>query len=115
MDEKGYLYILGRQNDMILYGGTNIYPQEIEEALKKCPGVEEVVVFGIKDGHWGEKAVACIIGNVSIPVLKHYCLETLSAYKIPRIFRKVKNFPYTTGGKISRREIRRMFEQGVLI
>lgn len=114
MDEEGFLYILGRQNDMILYGGTNIYPQEIEEALKKCPGVEEAVVFGIKDEHWGEKPVACIKGDVSISSVKHYCLQTLAAYKIPRAFRKVENFLYTTGGKISRRELRRLFEQGVL-
>lgn len=99
---------------MILYGGTNIYPQEIEEALKKCPGVEEAVVFGIKDEHWGEKPVACIKGDVSISSVKHYCLQTLAAYKIPRAFRKVENFLYTTGGKISRRELRKLFEQGVL-
>ena len=111
MDEKGYTYILGRKNDMILYGGINVYPQEIEQALIKCDGVEEVVVLGIKDEYWGEKVAACIKGNVSLAALKNYCLETLTSYKIPRIWRKVETFPYTTGGKISRQEIRKWLEK----
>lgn len=111
MNEKGYIHILGRKNDMILYGGINVYPHEIEQALMKCEGVEEVVVFGIKDEHWGEKIAACIKGNVSIPSLKNYCLQTLSSYKIPRVWHKVEQFPYTTGGKVSRLEVRNWFEK----
>lgn len=111
IDEKGYIYILGRKNDMILYGGINVYPQEIEQALIKCDGVEEVAVLGIQDEYWGEKVVACIKGNVSISSLKNYCLQTLTSYKIPRVWRKVENFPYTTGGKISRQELRKWFEK----
>lgn len=111
IDENGYIYILGRKNDMILYGGINVYPQEIEQALIKCEGVEEVAVLGIPDEYWGEKVAACIKGNVSLSFLKNYCLQTLTSYKIPRIWRKADKFPYTTGGKISRQEIRKWFEK----
>lgn len=114
MDEEGFIYILGRQNDMILYGGINVYPQEIEQALIKCDGVEEVVVLGIKDEYWGEKVVACIKGNASLASLKNACLQALSSYKIPRVWRKVETFPYTTGGKISRQEVRKWFEKDAL-
>ncbi len=110
-NEEGYVYILGRQNDMILYGGINIYPQEIEQVLKKCEGVEEVVVVGIKDEHWGEKVAACVKGSVSLDKLKRYCLEHLTSYKIPRLWKKTETFPYTTGGKISRQEVRKWFSQ----
>ena len=111
MDEEGYTYILGRKNDMILYGGINVYPQEIEQALIKCEGVDEVVVLGMKDEYWGEKVAACFKGSVSIASLKNYCLQTLTSYKIPRVWRKVEQFPYTTGGKISRQEIRKWLEK----
>lgn len=111
MDKKGYIYILGRQNDMILYGGINVYPQEIEQALVKCDGVEEVAVLGVRDEYWGEKVAACYKGNASLADVKNYCLETLTSYKIPRIWRKVETFPYTTGGKISRQEIRKWLEK----
>ncbi|QGQ47663.1 AMP-binding protein [Metabacillus sediminilitoris] len=114
IDEKGYIYLLGRQNDMILYGGMNIYPQEIEQVLKRYEGVDEAVVLGIDDEYWGEKVAAFINGNVSLPLLKSYCLKTLSSYKIPQIWRKVDTFPYTTGGKISRQEIKKLFEKGAL-
>ena len=114
MDEEGFIYILGRQNDMILYGGINVYPQEIEQALIKCDGVEEVVVLGIKDDYWGEKVAACIKGNASLASLKNDCLQTLSSYKIPRVWRKVETFPYTTGGKISRQEVRTWLEKDAL-
>lgn len=108
-NEEGYVYILGRQNDMILYGGMNIYPQEIEQVLKKCEGVEEAVVVGIKDDHWGEKVAACIKGDVSLHTLKRYCLQHLTSYKVPRLWKKTEAFPYTTGGKISRQEVRKWF------
>lgn len=114
IDEEGYVYILGRQNDMIIYGGMNIYPQEIEQVLMKYDGVEEAIVLGIKDEYWGEKVAAFIKGNVSLPSLKNYCLRNLSSYKIPRVWRKVANFPHTTGGKISLPELRKWFEKGGL-
>lgn len=115
MDEDGYVYILGRKNDMILYGGINIYPQEIEKVLREFPGVEEAVVVGVKDEYWGEKVAACVKGNVSLHQLKQFCRSNLSPYKVPRLFRQVDSFPYTTGGKISRRVVKKQLEQEVSV
>lgn len=115
MDEEGYVYILGRKNDMILYGGINIYPQEIEKVLREFPGVEEAVVVGVKDEYWGEKVAACVKGNVSLHELKQFCRLKLSPYKVPRLFRQVDSFPYTTGGKISRRVVKKQLEQEVSV
>ncbi|MBP2076846.1 long-chain acyl-CoA synthetase [Oceanobacillus polygoni] len=112
MDEAGYIYILGRKNDMILYGAYNIYPQEIEKVLKSYHGVKEAAVIGISDAYWGEKVAAFIEGDVSIQSLKTYCLKNLAAYKIPRIWREIDSFPETAGGKISRQELKKQFEQG---
>ncbi|WP_339229056.1 AMP-binding protein [Oceanobacillus sp. FSL K6-2867] len=115
MDEAGYIYILGRKNDMILYGAYNIYPQEIEKVLKSHHGVKEAAVIGIRDAYWGEKVAAFIAGDVSIQSLKNYCLKNLTAYKIPRIWRKIDSFPETAGGKISRQKLKERFEQGVYV
>ncbi|MBR3120868.1 MAG: AMP-binding protein [Oceanobacillus sp.] len=115
MDEDGYIYILGRKNDMILYGAYNIYPQEIEKMLKSHLGVKEAAVIGISDVYWGEKVAAFIQGDVSIQSLKNYCLKNLAAYKIPRIWRKIDSFPETAGGKVSRQELKKRFEQGFYV
>src|SRR5699024_11007951 len=104
-DKDGFVYMLGRENEAILYGGMTIYPQEIEVVLKKVKGVEEAVVFSIKDDYWGEKIAACIKGNVTERTLKTYCLHHLTNYKIPRIWRKIDSIPYTASGKVSRKEL----------
>ena len=106
VDENGYIYILGRKNDMILYGANNIYPQEIEKVIKSYKGVEEAAVIGVPDEYWGEKVVAFVKGDVKLNSLKSYCLKNLSAYKIPRIWRRLDSFPETTGGKISRQQLK---------
>lgn len=114
-DKDGYIYLLGRKNDMILYGGMNIYPQEIEKVLKRMDGVDDVVVFGVKDTYWGEKVAVCIKGNVSLRELKAYSLKVLTSYKVPRIWRKVERFPITSGGKISRQEVKKWLEAEEMI
>lgn len=115
MDEDGYIYILGRKNDMILSGAYNIYPQEIEKVLREYHGVEEAAVVGVKDNYWGEKVAAFVQGDVSIQELKSYCLRNLSIYKIPRVWKKVNSFPLTTGGKISRRKLKESLEEGCYV
>jgi long-chain acyl-CoA synthetase len=112
MDQNGYIYILGRKNDMILYGGYNIFPQEIEKVIKSFDGVEEAAVIGVPDEYWGEKVAAFVKGNVNFNTLKSHCLKHLSAYKIPRLWRKLDSFPETTGGKISRQQLRNSLHKG---
>ncbi|WP_085992276.1 AMP-binding protein [Oceanobacillus senegalensis] len=115
IDENGYIYILGRKNDMILYGAYNIYPQEIEHVMSSFGGVEEVAVVGIPDKYWGEKVAVFVKGDVSLRSLKSYCLQHLSTYKIPRIWRKLDFFPKTTGGKISRQQLKEMVQVGSVL
>jgi fatty-acyl-CoA synthase len=110
MDERGYLRIQGRLKDMIIRGGENIYPREIEEVLFAHPGVAEVAVVGAPDHRWGEVVAAFIR-----PVLGHeptaeelhaYCRERLAPYKTPVHWRFVDAFPLTPSGKIQKYRLR---------
>lgn len=112
LDEKGYLYITGREKNMILYGGINLFPEEIESVLAAHPGVEEAAVVGIEDSYWGQIAVAVIKGNASKSDLKKLCKENLTSYKLPRRWYFVKEIPHTSSGKIARADVRRLIESG---
>ncbi|MFX3622701.1 MAG: AMP-binding protein [Ectobacillus sp.] len=111
MDEAGYLYIAGRERNMIVYGGINIFPEEIERVLLAHQDVEEAAVVGIEDLYWGEIAVAVIQGKTTSAALKKYCMAYLSAYKIPKRWYFVEHLPYTTSGKIARKQVKEMIKQ----
>ncbi len=83
-DEEGFIYIVGREKNMILFGGINIYPEEIESVLYTHQAVEEIVVVGVKDSYWGEKPVAIVKGSATKQQLKSFCLQRLSSFKIPK-------------------------------
>jgi len=102
MDEDGYLYITGRENSMIVYGGINIFPEEVEGVLLSHPEVEEAAVIGIRDDYWGEKAAAVIKGKAPVKELKAYCKSRLAPYKVPRMWHYLEQIPHTSGGKIAR-------------
>ncbi|MFZ3590632.1 AMP-binding protein [Bacillus sp. DJP31] len=108
MDEEGYLILVGREKNMIISGGLNIYPEEIEGYLKKIEDVEEVVVTGIADDYWGERVVALIkwkLGSSHTDsYLKECCKQGLAAHKCPKEFYSVEDFPYTSSGKVARKE-----------
>ncbi|MGN4886146.1 acyl-CoA synthetase [Bacillus cereus group sp. MYBK106-1] len=109
-DEEGYIYIVGREKNMILFGGINIYPEEIESVLYTHPGVEEIVVVGVKDDYWGEKPVAIAKGCATKQQLKSFCLQRLSSFKIPKEWYFVDEIPYTNSGKIARITAKSMIE-----
>ncbi|OQR57561.1 acyl-CoA synthetase [Bacillus sp. CDB3] len=109
-DEEGFIYIVGREKNMILFGGINIYPEEIESLLYTHPAVEEIVVVGIKDSYWGEKPVAIVKGSATKQQLKSFCLQRLSSFKIPKEWHFVDEIPYTNSGKIARIEAKSMIE-----
>ncbi|MGN4674739.1 acyl-CoA synthetase [Bacillus cereus group sp. MYBK225-1] len=109
-DEEGYIYIVGREKNMILFGGINIYPEEIESVLYTHPGVEEIVVVGVKDDYWGEKHVAIAKGCATKRQLKSFCLQRLSSFKIPKEWYFVDEIPYTNSGKIARITAKSMIE-----
>lgn len=101
-DEEGFIYIVGREKNMILFGGINIYPEEIESLLYTHPAVEEIVVVGVKDSYWGEKPVAIVKGSATKQQLKSFCLQRLSSFKIPKEWYFVDEIPYTNSGKVAR-------------
>lgn len=110
LDRKGYLYIKGRKNGMINFGGLNIFPEEIERVLQACQGVKHAAVLGIADSHWGEVPAAIIQAEgVDRTSLKHVCLQQLTAYKVPRLWFFVDRMPYTAGGKIDRQRLKKRF------
>jgi acyl-CoA synthetase (AMP-forming)/AMP-acid ligase II len=110
MDEEGYLYLSGRKKDMIIRGGENIYPVEIETVLGSHPGVRECAVIGVADEHWGERVKACVVlAAEDAPTeeeLRAYCRENLAKYKVPELFEFVEDFPRNASGKILKRELR---------
>lgn len=109
-DEEGFIYIVGREKNMILFGGINIFPEEIERVLQTHPAVEEIVVVGVEDRYWGEKPVAIVKGSATKQQLKSFCLQRLSSFKIPKEWYFVDEIPYTNSGKIARNAAKSMIE-----
>lgn len=109
-DEEGYIYLVDRKKDLIISGGVNIYPREIEEVLYRYPAVFEAAVIGIPDSYWGEAVeavVSCRSGEtVSADALVEYCRSHLAGYKVPKSIRFVEALPRNAAGKILKRELR---------
>jgi acyl-CoA synthetase (AMP-forming)/AMP-acid ligase II len=113
MDEKGYFRITGRIKDMIIRGGENIYPREIEDVLFSHPAVAEVVVIGVPDARW--EVVAAYVRPVpghpapAPEELRAHCRERLAPYKTPQHWVFVDAFPLTPSGKIQKFRLRESF------
>ncbi len=109
-DEAGYYYIVDRKNDMIIAGGYNVYPAEVEEVLQAHPDVAMCAVFGVPDDIKGEKPWAAVVLRQSAGAtpenLDAHCRASLAAYKVPRQFLIVDDLPRSSVGKILRRELR---------
>jgi fatty-acyl-CoA synthase len=106
MDDKGYVNIVGRVKDMIIRGGENVYPREVEEFLYQHPDIQDVQVIGVPDERYGEQVMACIIlkpgANCSENELREFCREQISYYKIPHYWRFVDSYPMTITGKVQK-------------
>jgi len=111
IDEDGYLFIEARRNDLIVSGGENINPLEVEKVLMKNKSIKEVCVFPIQDKHWGQICAAAIVTNetVSEEVIKYELKKVLADFKIPKRIFFVDELPKTSLGKIEREKVRRMF------
>lgn len=111
MDENGYCRITGRLKDMIIRGGENIYPREIEEFLYTHPKILDVQVIGVPDEKYGEEIMAWIIPkegeNISIEEVREYCKDKISHHKIPRYVEITDSYPMTASGKIQKYLLRR--------
>ncbi|GIF62703.1 AMP-binding protein [Asanoa ishikariensis] len=111
MRADGYVNIVGRIKDVIIRGGENVYPREIEEFLYRHPKISDVQVIGVPDGKYGEEVMACVIlrdpgDALTLDEVRAFCQGQLAHYKVPRYVRAVESFPMTISGKVRKVEMR---------
>jgi long-chain acyl-CoA synthetase len=111
LDEAGYLFLCDRKRDMVISGGVNIYPAEIEAVLITCPGVKDCAVFGIPDAEFGEALMAVIEPQPGVPApsmleVRTYLAQHLADYKVPRRIELRSDLPREDSGKIFKRRLR---------
>lgn len=112
VDEDGYYYIVDRTKDMIIRGGFNVYPRELEEVIVTHPDVSLVAVIGIPHEEYGEEIMAYLIPKAGKEIdtaeVKKWCKEQMAAYKYPRVIETIKEFPLGPSGKILKTELRKL-------
>ena len=115
-DPDGFLVLKDRSKDLIISGGSNIYPREVEEALLTHPDVAEVAVIGVADARWGEAVVAFVVARpgavVSADDLDRRCLDSIARFKRPKRYEMVDSLPKNNYGKVLKTELRRWAEEG---
>jgi long-chain acyl-CoA synthetase len=111
-DAEGFLTLKDRSKDMIISGGSNIYPREVEEILLRHPGVLEVSVIGRPHADWGEEVVACVVPHaeqkVSVDELDALCLSAIARFKRPRHYVFLEALPKNNYGKVLKTELRKL-------
>jgi long-chain acyl-CoA synthetase len=105
LDEDGYLYLDGRREDLVISGGVNVYPAEVENVLAAHPGVRDVAVFGVPDETWGQRVVAAVVGTATSEELDAWARERLAPPKRPKEYVARADQPRTATGKVLRREL----------
>ena len=105
LDEDGFLWLDGRRDDLIISGGVNVYPAEVERVLAHAPGVQEVAVFGVADDRWGQKVCAAVTGATTEAAIIGFAKSQMAAHKCPKAIYIVSELPRTSTGKIQRREL----------
>jgi O-succinylbenzoic acid--CoA ligase len=113
LDADGDLFLVQRRSDLIVSGGENIYPAEVEGVLRQHPAIKEVAVVGVDDVEWGQKVAAAIVlhegQSLTEKAIDEYSRQHLAGYKIPRIVKFIVELPQTASGKIERVAVRDMF------
>ena len=111
-DDEGYIYIIDRKKDMVISGGINIYPREIEEVLFKHPAIADVAVTGVPDEKWGERLKAFVVARPGNDIAEQdvidFCKDKISDYKVPKDVAFLEALPRNVGGKVLKRELRDM-------
>ncbi|WP_298836868.1 AMP-binding protein [uncultured Roseobacter sp.] len=112
MDAAGYVTLQDRSKDMIITGGSNVYPREVEEVLQSHPDVSEVSVVGRPHEEWGEEIVAFVVGDVAANVLDQHCLQSIARFKRPREYIFVDALPKNNYGKVLKTDLRASLVRG---
>ncbi|MDP2774948.1 MAG: AMP-binding protein, partial [Nocardioides sp.] len=102
IDDDGYLYLDGRRSDLIISGGVNVYPMEVEQVLGEHPDVTDVAVFAVPDEQWGQRVCAAVVGTATEADLTAYARERLAPPKRPKTWHFLDDLPRTLTGKIQR-------------
>jgi acyl-CoA synthetase (AMP-forming)/AMP-acid ligase II len=105
VDAEGYVYLDGRRSDLIITGGVNVYPAEIERVVLDLPGVDQAVAFGIDDPEWGQRVCLAVLGEVGEERVRQHCADQLAAFKRPKSIRVVDTLPLTHSGKVDRTRV----------
>ena len=109
-DEEGYVHIVDRKKDMIISGGVNIYPREVEDVLSRHPAVREVAVVGVPDGYWGERVKAFVVPRAGATLSPEEAIafgkKSLAAFKVPKEVAFIDALPRNPAGKILKRVLR---------
>lgn len=117
LDADGDLWVVTRRSDLIVTGGENVYPAEVERVLLEHPSVWEACVVGVDDIQWGQKVAAAVTlkngEQATGEKIQAFCREKLAGYKIPREVRIVESLPMTASGKIQRGEVQKLFREEI--
>ena len=107
LDEAGYVCISGRAKELIISGGYNVYPREVEDALRQHPDIEEAAVVGTPSAEWGETVTAYLVSPATLTAkeLREFLGESLAAYKHPRIVHHVDSLPHNALGKVQKHRL----------
>ncbi|MCW2756971.1 MAG: AMP-dependent synthetase [Nocardioidaceae bacterium] len=105
IDDDGYVYLDGRREDLVISGGVNVYPAEVEDVLGEAPGVVEVAVFGVDDERWGQRVCAAVVGTADVEALTAYAREQLAPAKRPKDWFVLDGLPRTSTGKVRRLDL----------
>jgi acyl-CoA synthetase (AMP-forming)/AMP-acid ligase II len=116
VDEEGYIFIVDRRKDMIISGGENIYPREVEEVLYTHPSILEAAVIGVPDEQWGESVKAIVVlregEGVSEQEIIDFCKKNMASYKKPKSVEFVDALPRNPVGKVLKKELREKYWKG---
>ncbi len=115
MDGEGYVFLVGRKKEIIIRGGENVSPLEVEEIICRHPSVRDVAVGGLPDRIWGEVVAACVVtdGTASEQELIGYCRQHMADFKVPARIAFVDELPRNATGKVLRRNLAQLFQPEV--
>jgi long-chain acyl-CoA synthetase len=105
IDDAGYVYLDGRRSDLIITGGVNVYPAEIERVVADVAGVDQAVAFGVPDSQWGQRVCLAVVGQVSEQRVRDHCADQLAGFKRPKWVQVVDFLPLTHSGKVDRTRV----------